>query len=175
MGDISIALWTVLTDWFATFYNGRVFFVIKIILAIYSAVLIVDVILLVYLGNVRRQLRTMRKGAGSVKTAKRADQKIWSEILGRLDSDVPQHYQAAILEGDQFVYKALDVQGYSGGNFSERLAQIPPGSFRSMDAVRDVHTLSNRIVQEPQITVTKEQAQNALGVYEKFLKSIDYL
>ncbi len=175
MEEVLTTFLAVVSGWFAAFVGSTFFFVIKVFLAIYSTVLIVDVILLIYLGNVRNQLRTMRKGASNVKTTKRQDMRAWNAIMARLQSDDADQYKAAILEADQFVYKALETQGYSGANFSERLAQLPTGSFLSVDVVRDVHALSNKIVHNPQLPLTHEQTKNALGVYEKFLKNIDYL
>ncbi len=166
---------TIISEWFFAFADSTFFLMIKFFLAIYSAVLIVDVILLIHLGNVRNQLRAMHKGDSSVKTTKRQDIRIWNAIIERLNSDDEDQYKVAILEADQFVFKALEIQGYSGDNFAERLAQLPAGSFTSIGFVRDVHTLSNKIVQNTNVSVTQEQAKNALGVYEKFLKNIDYL
>lgn len=175
MEEILIALWGVISSAVITFYHSTTFVVIKIFLAIYSTVLIVDVILLVYLGGVTNQVRKMRKGSADVKVNKKKDQREWHGIMGRLMQKDPAQYQAAILEGDHFVYKAMELQGYSGGNFAERLAQVPAGSFRTLEAVRDVHTLSNKIIHEKNITITQEQAKNALGVYEKFLTDLDVL
>ncbi len=162
-------------NYFHIFTHSTFFLVIKIFLVIYSTVLIVDVILLVHLGNVRKQLRSMRMGTSAKKTTKSTDVREWQAIMNRLTSHDEQQYLAAILEADRFVYRALEVHGYSGSNFSERLAQIPVGSFSSLPAVQDVHALSNMIIQKGAITITEEQTRNALGVYEKFLKNIDFL
>lgn len=175
MEDFFVTMWTAIYEFFVAFWHSKIFFVIKIFLAIYTAVVIVDIILLMYLGNVRKQLRDLRMGTTSVKTSKRTEQKRWKEIMDRLDAKDEQQYRAAILEADQFVYQSLEVQGYSGGNFAERIAQIPSGSFTSLDIVRDVHNLSKKIIQDDELRITKEQAQNALDVYKKFMKELDIL
>lgn len=175
MENIFVTIWTAIYEFFVAFWHSKAFFVIKIFLAIYTAVVIVDIILLMYLGDVRKQLRGMRMGTKNVKTSKREEQKRWKEIMDRLDAKDEQQYRAAILEADQFVYQSLEVQGYSGGNFAERIAQIPAGSFTSLDVVRDVHNLSKKIIQDDKLRITKEQAQNALDVYKKFMKELDVL
>lgn len=175
MEDFFITMWTAIYEFFVAFWQSKVFFAIKIFLAIYTAVVIVDIILLMYLGDVRKQLRDLRMGTKNVKTSKRAEQKRWKEIMDRLDTKDEQQYKAAILEADQFVYQSLEVQGYSGGNFAERIAQIPVGSFTSLDIVRDAHQLSKKIIQDNELRITKEQAQNTLGVYKKFMKELDVL
>lgn len=160
---------------FTAFIGSTFFLVIKIFLVIYTTVLIVDIILLVHLGNVRKQWRQHRSGTSAIKASRAADQREWKSIMHRLSSDEVRQYAIAILEADRFVFRALEVQGYAGDTFAERLAHIPAGSFSSLSAVRDAHQLSNAIVQKQDLVLTKEQTENALGVYEKFLQDIDYL
>ncbi len=173
--DVLNIIMTTAEGMFSAFIHSAFFFMMKIFLVIYSTVLVVDVILLVYLGDVRKQLRNMRMGTGVKKTSKRTDVREWDAIIGRLQSLDGKQYLIAILEADRFVYKSLALQGYSGGTFAERLAQVPQGSFLSLNAVRDVHALSNKIVQKEDIQISQEQARNALGIYEQFLQSIDIL
>ncbi|MEN8252266.1 MAG: hypothetical protein ABFQ53_01650 [Patescibacteria group bacterium] len=175
MEEFFVSIWEGIYGLFTWFFNSKIFFVIKVFLAIYTTVLIVDIILLVLLGDVRAQLRSLRKGASTAKTSKRTDLRDWKLIRDRLSSEDEKLYKAAILEADRFTYKALETQGYSGGNFSERLAQIPAGSFTSLEAVRDAHGLSVEVVQDEELSITKEQAENTLNVYEAFLKNLDVL
>ena len=172
MGNLFI---TTVYDVFNTFLHSTTFFVVKIFLVIYTTVLVVDVILLMYLGNVRDQLRNMRMGSANVKTTKRKEHREWKVIVDRLDSGDEKQYRAAILEADHFVYKSLNVQGYNGSTFAERVAQIPAGSFSTLDIVRDVHALSKKIIHDKHLRITKEQAKNALDVYKKFLIDLDIL
>ena len=175
MEDIFITIWTAIQDGYFAFLQSKTFFVIKIFLVIYTTVLVVDVLLLAYLSDVRKQLRKLSRGAPNIKVAKKADMREWAAITDRLNSQDEKQYRAALLQADQFVYKSLETQGYSGSNFAERMAQIPPDSYASLEAARDVHTLVKQIIREDNLRITKEQAQNALGVYEKFLRNLDVL
>lgn len=175
MWDIVATFWLTIQHFYAVFVDSTFFFVLKIFLVIYSTVVVVDVLLLVQLDGVQKRMRMMRAGTSAKKFSKSADAREWDGIKSRLQSEDAQQYLAAILEADRFVYKSLTLQGYSGSTFAERLAQIPPGSFSALDAVRDVHALSNKIVQKEDMQLTREQAQNALNVYEQFLDSIDIL
>ena len=175
MGEFLATVWEAIGNLFVAFLQSKVFFVIKFFLMIYTVVLIVDVILLMYFGDVRKQLRQLRRGAASVKTTKRSDWREWNAIVHRLEGDDERQFKAAILEADQFVYKAMDLQGYAGATFAERLAQIPPGSFDTLEVVRSVHALSVKIIRDDKLSITKEQAKNALDAYEAFLKDIDVL
>jgi len=175
MEDVFITIWTAVYDGYIIFLQSTTFFVIKIFLAIYTTVLVVDVLLLVYLSDVRNQLRKLKKGTSNTKVTKRADMREWSSIMDRLNSQDERQYRAAMLQADQFVYKSLETQGYSGVNFAERISQIPADSFASLEATRDVHALVKQIILKDDLRITKEQAQNALGVYEKFLRNLDIL
>ena len=160
---------------FGAFTNSTFFIVLKLLLAIYTTVLIVDIILLIHLGNVRKQLRSLRTGTSALKASRSADQREWRAIMQRVTSIEEKQYAIAILEADRFTFRALEVQGYAGDTFAERISRIPAGSFSSLGAIQDAHQLSNAIVQKADMTLTQEQTKNALGVYEKFLKDIDFL
>lgn len=173
--DIFVFVIETITHGFEMFVHSVFFLILKLFCVIYSTVLIVDVILLVYLGNVRNQVRTMHKGASNVKTTKRGDVKAWRAIEDRIKTNQQSQLKAAVLEADQMTYKALELQGYNGDNFLERLAQVPQGAFSSTHIIQDVHAISNKIVHGDNILLTQEQTKDILGVYEKFLKNIDYL
>jgi hypothetical protein len=173
--EFLLAIWDFIYTFVVTILQSKTFFVFKIFMAVYTTVLIVDVILLVYLGDMRKKMRELKKGASTIKTSKKSDVMKWQKIANRLLTDDEKQYRAAILEADQFVYEILEIQGYSGGNFAERISQIPPGSFSSLETIRVVHDLSRKIVLDEKLRITKEQAQNALNVYEKFLKETDVL
>jgi len=173
--EFLITIWSMCLDVGVVFLHSTFFFWLKIFLAIYTTVLIVDVLLLAYLSDVRVQLRRLRKGAESTKTAKRSEWNEWHKIMNRLHAKDERQYRAAILEADKFVYVNLELQGYGGGNFSERVSQIPVGTCSSLDPARDVHTLAKKIIHDDKIRITAEQAKNALGVYEAFLKNMDIL
>ncbi len=175
MEEIFITIFTTIQEWYTLFLQSTTFFVIKIFLVIYSTVLIVDVMMLVYLSDVRNQLRKLQKGVSNIKATKKSDMREWASIMSRLKSQDEKQYRAALLQADQFVYKSLELQGYNGTNFAERLAQIPAGAYTSLDVVRDVHSLVKQIVAKDDLRITKEQAKNALGVYEIFLQALDVL
>jgi hypothetical protein len=173
--EFLITMAEVFSNMLHAFLQSAFFFWMKIFLAIYTTVLIVDVLLLAYLSDVRAQLRKLRKGAASTKTAKRSEWNEWHKIMDRLRSKDERQYRVAILEADKFVYESLELQGYGGGNFSERVSQIPVGTCSSLDPARDVHTLAKKIIHDDELRITAEQAKNALGVYESFLKNMDIL
>ncbi len=175
MEDVFVTIWAAVQDGYFAFLHSRTFFVIKIFLVIYTTVLVVDVLLLAYLSDVRKQLRKLSRGVANTKVSKKADIREWTSIMDRLNSKDEKQYRVALLQADQFVYKSLETQGYNGTNFAERISQIPPNSYSALEAARDVHTLVTQIVRDNNFRITKEQAQNALGVYEKFLHNLDVL
>ena len=175
MGDVFLEIGDLIYAWYTAFLDSAVFVGIKVFLVIYTTILIVDIILLVYLGDVKKQWRRHQTGSSVRKPSKKKERQVWADIMMRLESNDENQFKAAILEADHFTYERMGFQGYHGSTFSERLAQIPPGSFRAIDAVHVAHRLSNAIIKKENVTMTKEQALNTLKIYEQFLKDIDVI
>ena len=175
MGDAFITVGEIAQAWYAAFTHSALFVGIKIFFVIYTTILVVDIILLIYLGDVKKQWRQQQTGSSVRKPSKKKERQIWADIMARVDTNDEDQFKAAILEADQFTYDRMGFQGYNGSTFSERLSQIPPGSFLATDAVRVAHQLSNAIVQKEHVTMTKEQAVNTLKIYERFLSDIDVI
>lgn len=175
MGDVFFAVGDVAREWYTAFIGSGFFVGVKIFFAIYTTILLVDIVLLVYLGDVKEQWRKQRTGSAVRKPSKKKERQVWAAILARTDGNDTDHFKAAILEADQFAYDRMDFQGYHGATFIERLSRIPAGTFSSLDAVRVAHQLSNAIVRKENVHITKEQAINTLKIYERFLRDIDVI
>ncbi len=175
MGDVFLTMWDLVQTWYVTFTDSALFVGVKVFFVIYTTILVVDIILLVYLGDIKRQWRQQQTGSSIRKPSKKKERQIWADIMARVETNDEQQFKAAILEADHFTYERMGFQGYNGSTFSERLAQIPPGSFLATDAMHVAHRLSNAIIQKENVTITKEQAQNTLKIYEQFLSDIDVI
>ncbi|MCK4636057.1 MAG: hypothetical protein KAT32_04280 [Candidatus Moranbacteria bacterium] len=177
MNDITSIITTIgekTSVWYQIFTDSTFFLVIKIILILYITILLVDIILLVYLGDVRKRLREQFKGT-NIPISKKKKQKEWNLIKNRLKTGKDNEYKLAVLEADHIVEKSLEVAGYNGDNFSERLSQIPQNFFSHLDAVNEAHQLRNEIIRNDNVAITKEQAEKTVGTFESFLKTLDVL
>lgn len=168
-----LSLIDILSGLFDTFTHSWFFFGIKIFLAFYITVLLVDIILLIYLGDVRAQLRSHMYGTSKIgEKTKGQSRRDWETIFARLDKDDEGEWKLAVLEADHLIDKAMAAQGYHGDNFVERLSQIPQHAFMMLDDVRTAHTLRNRIIREGDFDVSQEQAHNAVDVFFDFLDNL---
>lgn len=154
-------------------FSGSIwFFIFKILAAIYTTVVVVDVVLLIYLGDVRKQVRAMRTGTNKIPVSKREVMKKWKFIANRLSQDDENEWKVAILEADHVVNQYLAQAGYHGENFAERLGQIPDQFFINIEAVKGAHELRNGIIRDQSTIVTQKHAEDTVDVYYDFLESL---
>ena len=165
-----------LPDVFVSFYNSQFIFVVKILAAIYLAVLIINIILLLILRDVPSKLRTGLRGMDIPLVTKSKMQKRWEKIKNRLDSDNISQYKVAIIEADVVADEMLSGIGYKGANMSEKLEQVGAAHLDDhLEALKGAHEIRNRIVHEENFQVDERLAKAVIGVYENFLKYLELL
>lgn len=103
--------------------------------------------------------------------------KRWDAIKAKL---VPENneaqYKVAILEADAVVQEVLSGIGYKGANMSEQLDQVGTAHLDDhLEALRGVHEIRNRIVNEPDFVIDQRMAVAVVGVYENFLEYLEFL
>ncbi len=172
MEAIVASFFTLLNGFFQGFLHSTFFIVLKIFFGVYTFVLILDVILLIYLGGFRRRLRAHKYGTDGVTENRGKRRKQWKTVKNRLSEGNQDSWKLAILEAEHLVFKALDEVGYRGENFGERIVQIPENTCSSLDAVKSVHTFRNKIVHDEHMVVTQEQATQAVAIYFDFLEDL---
>ncbi len=160
--------------WYQTFTDSTFFFIVKIILIFYITILLVNIILLVYLSDVKKRLRQQLTGT-NIPISKKKKQKEWDLVKNRLKTGKANEYKLAILEADHLVEKALEDSGYNGDNFTERISQIPQHFSAHLESVTKAHQLRNEIIRNESVEITKEQVEDAVNIFEKFLKTLDVL
>lgn len=171
--DLTV-LFTSLVEGIQDFLDGSILFAfIKFFLFIYTAVLLVDIILLFSLRDVAGDLRTTLLGAKRPLVRRSAAIKRWESILGRLESDNTSQYKAAILEADAFADELLKGMGYKGNNMKERLDSIQSFQLETKSLLEEAHALRNRIINDPDFHVTKEEAGETTDRYKAFFREIE--
>lgn len=103
-------------------------------------------------------------------------QKRWDKIKSRLKSPSASQYKVAIIEADALADEILGGIGYSGANMTEKLEQVGKAHLDDhLDSLREVHLIRNKIIHETDYEINQEAAAAVLGVYENFLKYLEYL
>lgn len=157
---------------FATLNDSSLFFFIKIVIAIYITVLIVDIALIIVMEGFGADLRKAFKGV-DLPVSKRKYAHRWQQIEKRLESENPSHYKVAVLEADRFADEVLQHVGYEGSNMGERLASLTPAQFTRSEDLKEAHAIRNRIVHEEDFTLEHAEAKRILGIYEDFFRDLE--
>lgn len=157
------------------FYGSDFFFALKIILAIYIAVLIVDIILIIVIHTPGMYLRVIKEGANIPLAHKKKMQKRWARVKERLESGNASQYKAAVLEADEIVNDVLAKIGYPGDNMGERLDNITLDQLETIDELKVAHTTRNEIVRKADFALDQKRAEELVGVYQKTLETVDFL
>lgn len=166
-----------LTNFYAgiiKFYNSGFFVTVKILLGIYTAVLFIDLILLLVqrgvAGNIREGFTGMDVPIMLTKKKNKA-RKQWQEIRQKLASDNENEYKIAVIEADKFIGDLVAGLGYPGDNFGERLDNINEGQIANIEGLRQAHATRNRIVHDDDFVLEKQEVEGVISQYEEFLRS----
>lgn len=158
------------------FYHSPFVLVIKILLGIYLAVLIIDIVLLLILRDVGWHMRVGLKGADIPLASKKRLKRQWGSIQKRLQSGNVAQYKLAIIEADSIAEEMLGGIGYKGANMTEKLEQVGTAHLDDhLEALKNAHEIRNRIVHETDFEMDQRLAIAIVGVYENFLKYLEFL
>lgn len=165
-----------LLEMLKNFYNSPFVLVIKFLLGIYLAVLIIDIILLLILRDVPQDIRVGLRGMNIQVASKSKMQKRWDAIEKRLKGESVSQYKVAIIEADAIAEEVLDGIGYKGANMSEKLEQVGAAHLDDhLESLKGAHEIRNRVVHETDFEVDQRMAAAVVGVYENFLKYLEFL
>lgn len=171
-------------SFFSNFYavitavsDSAVFFVIKLLLGIYVAVLLVDIILLIIQrgpGNVFREGFTVGMNVPpELTTRKKKTKSRWEAIKKRLESQEEKEFKVAIIEADEMVGDLVKRMGYQGENLGEIFKNVPEAQIENIAKVKKAHEIKNRIIHDENFPVSLELAKETLGYYEEFLDEFE--
>ncbi len=174
------SLFTYFTNELLSVYHSTAFSIFEFIMGIYVIVLVVDIILLLIVRDVGASWREAYVGMNipteltkkSKKNKLKAD---WEKIKQRLESGNESEYKVAIIEADNLIDGLVARMGYKGENFGARLDSIPPGQIENIEELKRAHEVRNRIIHDENFAMTKEEAGDVLGVFEKFLHYFEVL
>ncbi len=93
-------------------------------------------------------------------------------IENSLIRDNPLSFNAAVIEADKLLDKALCEMGVSGKTMGERLKNIGDSKFSQLNSVWHAHKLRNQIAHEPRFRLEYMQAKRALASYKQALKDL---
>lgn len=112
-------------------------------------------------------------GKGDV--GKRRQLRAWNQIIKRMKTPDLSNWKMAILEADNLMDDILKAVGYRFDTANERFKNIKVEELSNADKIQEAHRVRNRIAQEPDFTITKEEALEILRVYKKSFQEFGLL
>jgi len=158
------------------FYHSPLMLAIKILAGLYLAILVADIILLLILRDVPHHLRVGRKGMDLPLVSKNKMKRRWEKVKSRLESGSPSQFKVAIIEADKIAEEILGGIGYKGANMKEKLEQVDVAHLDDhLESLKGAHKIRNQVVYETDFVIDQRMAAAVIGVYENFLKYLEFL
>lgn len=159
-----------------TIAQSYTFAALKVFLAIYSVVLILDLGFLFYFINFNELRKQRFSGSPFVPSISKSSMKSqWSVIEKRLASGNTSEYKVAILEADKIIEKILGDIGYNGNSdMKQKIEHLNVMQPEDAAAIDEVHKIRNRIVFEQDFHLNLQETEKYLEMYKKYLKKFDY-
>ncbi|MBQ3309814.1 hypothetical protein IJG78_04050 [Candidatus Saccharibacteria bacterium] len=96
----------------------------------------------------------------------------WLKIENSLTKENKQSYNAAVIEADKLLDKALNEMGVPGKTMGERLKRSS-AKFSQLNSVWYAHKIRNQIAHEHGFSVDYNQAKHALASFKQALKDLE--
>lgn len=161
-----------------SFYNSTFFGIVKFILGIYAIVVFADIVLMLIQRGLSGDVRATKLGMNmppELITKKGKLRKKWNGIRENMKSDREDDWKIAIISADEIIDDLIRRMGYAGENMGERLAEINPGQIENIEELKKAHEIRNQIIHDEAFKLSKEQAEEAIGYFENFLKYFEVL
>ena len=100
----------------------------------------------------------------------------WKDIKNKINSDNVEDWKEAIIAADSILDDIFSRIGFKMDGLGEKLKNIEPSDFASLQDVWEAYKIRSRIAREgARFEMSHEEAKSALAQYEKGLKELKYL
>lgn len=104
---------------------------------------------------------------GSKNITRKRSLRAWKQIQKRLKAGDANNLKLAVLEADRILDEILNLAGYPGDNLNEWLENTTVAQIPNIEELRQVHKVRDRLVAEPDFTLTLGEAEIAINIYKK--------
>jgi len=165
-------IFIVVVNFFIEFYNSQAFLFLKIILGIYLAILVVDILLLMIARGIGANMRYLMHGENipiALTSGKKKTRKKWNELFRGLESENENDWKVMIIKADDMLFQLIKKLGHKEEGMGEALENIDSNHIHGIENVKEAHQIRNRIVNEDDFVLKKDEAKEAMNKYETFL------
>ncbi len=160
---------------FATYDYSSMLFWLRVLAAHLSLFFIIMIIYSVYkTGKIYSAMHVYDKPKETLEPSPQ-NMEEWRKILARGSSEDEGERKFAIIAADTLIERILDMAGFHGENLGERLKNITPGEFDSLNDLWEAHKVRNRIAHEADFKFSKDDALRALKYFESALHELEYI
>ncbi len=157
----------------------KVFYYIKIIAIIYTAILFIAIVLVVMNAKPKKIIKEAEKDLEAVFAAAESSpekyEAKWQEILEKLESSDESSWHSAIMDADKFFDSVMRRLGYSGDTFGDRLKQVHTTEVSNLNDIWQAHRTRNSLSHDINFTISQDEARRTVGIYERAMKDLDVL
>ncbi len=105
-----------------------------------------------------------------------APNKRWTTILERMSSPDESNWRLAIIEADIILGEMLGKMGYQGEGVAEKLKQVEPSDFKTLQNAWDAHKVRNNIAhQGSSFHLSKRDAEYAIENFKKVFEEFYFI
>jgi hypothetical protein len=100
----------------------------------------------------------------------------WEKIEKYLISENPAEWKLAIIEADVMLDEIVKtIHKSEGDSLGERLKNIEPSDFETLNEAWEAHKVRNRIAHEPQYELTSKELRDTMARYRAVFEEFNYL
>lgn len=100
----------------------------------------------------------------------------WANIQSLIQSYNMNDWKQAIIEADTILDEMLDKMGYKGQSIGDKLKQIEPSDFLTLNQAWEAHKVRNRIAHSgTNFTLSKNEAERIIGLYREIFQEFFYI
>lgn len=105
-----------------------------------------------------------------------APNKRWQTIEERMSSSEESDWRLAIIEADIILGEMLNRMGYQGEGVAEKLKQVEPSDFKTLQNAWNAHKVRNNIAhQGSSFHLSKRDADEAIGNFKKVFEEFYFI
>ncbi len=101
--------------------------------------------------------------------------KDWNDVIEHAKSEKEAERKMAIIEADDMIDSALSKIGYSGETLLDKLAGLNKEIIPNIEEVKDAHRKRRDIAYDPNKSISREEAEKIVSVYEEVFKDLRIL
>ncbi len=99
----------------------------------------------------------------------------WGRVLDHVDSDHPNDWRIAIIEADTILEDLLDRMGYGGDTIGDKLKQVEPSDFLTLDNAWEAHKVRNELVHNADHVISKRETERIIDLYRSVFEEFHFI